>query len=385
MTVGTVLRPYGDTTGDGQVQVSFTLPLAFGNEEERALAEGAALQLAGKMGLEPAMVVHAKAMGPDFTFFIVYGRVSHLVDISAVTVARREFPLLSPAEINLRVRAGLGRKLVVLGACIGTDAHTVGIDAILNVKGHAGEKGLEYYREIRVVNLGAQVDVADLVARARAERADAVLVSQVVTQREAHLAGARALSASFRADYPEGPPLLVVGGPRFDPAMAAGLGVDKIFGRGTTPREVASYLVHALAPEPVAADGRCGVTGQHDGVAVTHRRYVPASHAHYGGNLVDGAYVLGLFGDVATEVAIRTDGDEGLFASYSDVQFRAPVLAGDVIEVTATVLRTGRRSRDLAFEARVVCRADPGQSPSASVVLAEPLIAVTATGTIVVP
>jgi beta-lysine 5,6-aminomutase beta subunit len=251
---GTVLRPYGDTTGDGQIQVSFTLPLAFGNEEERALAEGAALQLAGRMGLEPAMVVHAKAMGPDFTFFIVYGRVSHLVDISAITVARREFPLLSPAEINLRVRAGLGRKLVVLGACTGTDAHTVGIDAILNVKGHAGEKGLEYYREIKVVNMGAQVDVADLVTRARAERADAVLVSQVVTQREAHLAGARALSAEFRAAYPAGGPLLVVGGPRFDPGMAAELGVDKIFGRGTTPREVASYLVHALAPEPAAAE-----------------------------------------------------------------------------------------------------------------------------------
>jgi 3-aminobutyryl-CoA ammonia-lyase len=132
------------------------------------------------------------------------------------------------------------------------------------------------------------------------------------------------------------------------------------------------------------------MTGQprgdkHRGIAVTHRRYVAASHAHYGGNLVDGAYVLGLFGDVATEVAIRTDGDEGLFASYSDVQFRAPVLAGDVIEVTATVIRTGNRSRDLAFEARVLCRADPGQSASASVVLAEPLIAVTATGTIVVP
>jgi beta-lysine 5,6-aminomutase beta subunit len=250
----TVIRPYGDTTGDGQVQVSFTLPLAFGNEEERALAEGAALQLAGQMGLEPAMVVHAKAMGPDFTFFIVYGRVSHLVDMSAVTVARREFPLLSPAEINLRVRSGLGRKLVVLGACIGTDAHTVGIDAILNVKGHAGEKGLEYYREIKVVNLGAQVDVTDLVVRAQAERADAVLVSQVVTQREAHLAGARALSAAFREACPEGRPLLVVGGPRFDPAMAAGLGVDKIFGRGTTPREVASYLVHALAPEPAPAE-----------------------------------------------------------------------------------------------------------------------------------
>ena len=88
------------------------------------------------------------------------------------------------------------------------------------------------------------------------------------------------------------------------------------------------------------------------GLVVTHRRYVPYSHAHYGGNLVDGAYVLGLFGDVATEVCIRTDGDEGLFASYADVQFRAPVQAGDVLEVTATVTRVGTRSRDLDLEAR---------------------------------
>jgi 3-aminobutyryl-CoA ammonia-lyase len=121
------------------------------------------------------------------------------------------------------------------------------------------------------------------------------------------------------------------------------------------------------------------------GVIVVHRRYVPYSHAHYGGNLVDGAYVLGLFGDVATEVCIQTDGDEGLFASYSDVQFRAPVIAGDVIEVSATVARVGTRSRDLAFEAVVICRADPGRGPSASVVLAEPMVAVTATGTVVVP
>src|SRR6266542_3038932 len=252
---GPVVRPYGDTTGDGQVQVSFTLPVPFGSEDERALAEGAALQLAGKMGLDPAMVVHAKGMGPDFTFFIVYGRTGHLVDLSAVTITRRAFPLLSPAEINLRVRSGLGRKLVVLGACIGTDAHTVGIDAILNVKGHAGEKGLEYYREVRVVNLGAQVEVTDLGARSRAERADAVLVSQVVTQRDAHLANARELAAAFAASGPLRP-LLVVGGPRFDPGTAAAVGVDKIFGRGTTPGEVASYLAHALAPAAPARGGQ---------------------------------------------------------------------------------------------------------------------------------
>jgi 3-aminobutyryl-CoA ammonia-lyase len=125
--------------------------------------------------------------------------------------------------------------------------------------------------------------------------------------------------------------------------------------------------------------------GPAEGLSVTHRHYVPASHAHYGGHLVDGAYVLGLFGDVATEVAIRIDGDESLFASYSDVQFLAPVLAGDVIEATAAVVRVGTRSRELAFEARVVCRAEPGRGPSASRVLDEPLIVVTATGTIVVP
>jgi 3-aminobutyryl-CoA ammonia-lyase len=118
---------------------------------------------------------------------------------------------------------------------------------------------------------------------------------------------------------------------------------------------------------------------------VTQRRYVPYSHAHYGGNLVDGAYVLGLFGDVATEMCIRTDGDEGLLAGYSDVRFRAPVRAGDVIEVTATLTRRGRRSRVMAFEARVVCRARPDRGESAAEVLAEPVVAVIAAGTVVVP
>jgi 3-aminobutyryl-CoA ammonia-lyase len=121
------------------------------------------------------------------------------------------------------------------------------------------------------------------------------------------------------------------------------------------------------------------------GLSVTHRRYVTYRDAHYGGNLVDGAYVLGLFGDVATEASIQMDGDEGLLASYSDVQFRAPVRAGDVIEVTATVTAVGRRSRTMSFEARVTCRADPARGDSAARVLAEPVTVVTATGTVVVP
>ena len=147
---GNVVRPYGDTTGDGMVQVSFTLPV---QADKRA--EGAAVQLANKMGIDPAMVVHAKPMGPDFTFFVVYGRVNHLVDVSKVEVVERDYPLLTPKEANAAIKRSLRRRLVVVGACIGTDAHTVGIDAILNIKGFAGEKGLEYYREMSVANLGA--------------------------------------------------------------------------------------------------------------------------------------------------------------------------------------------------------------------------------------
>ena len=192
-----IIRPYGDTTGDGMVQLSFTLPLSSIGSHSK-VAEGAAAQLANKMGMDPALVVHAKAMGPDFTFFVVYGPVNHLVDPSKVEVIERDYPLLSPKEVNLAIRKTLRRRLTIVGACIGTDAHTVGIDAIMNIKGFAGEKGLKYYRELKVVNLGAQVAVPELVRRAKAEKADAILVSQVVTQREAHVLNTKEMSAAFR-------------------------------------------------------------------------------------------------------------------------------------------------------------------------------------------
>lgn len=127
---------------------------------------------------------------------------------------------------------------------------------------------------------------------------------------------------------------------------------------------------------------------QHDeplGLTVTHRRYVPYSHAHYAGSLVDGAYGLGLFGDVATEVCIRIDGDEGLFASYSDVQFKAPLRAGDVVEAEAVVTRVGTRSRTLDLTLKVISRSLPARADSAAEVLPEPIVAITATGVVVVP
>ena len=121
------------------------------------------------------------------------------------------------------------------------------------------------------------------------------------------------------------------------------------------------------------------------GFSVTHRRYVPYAHAHYGGNLVDGAYGLALFGDVATDLAIHTDGDESLLAGYSSVEFLAPIQAGDVVEVTATLTRVGNRSRDIDFEARVLCRAAPERGSSAADVLDPPLVATKAKATVVVP
>jgi 3-aminobutyryl-CoA ammonia-lyase len=127
------------------------------------------------------------------------------------------------------------------------------------------------------------------------------------------------------------------------------------------------------------------MTDERTGMTAVHRRYVPYSHAHYAGHLVDGAYGLGLFGDVATELCIRSDGDEGLFASYSDVQFKAPVRAGDVVEIRATLSRVGTRSRTIDFELLVVARGRPEDGVASAAILDEPIVATTATGVVVVP
>ena len=122
------------------------------------------------------------------------------------------------------------------------------------------------------------------------------------------------------------------------------------------------------------------------GTKVVHRRYVPYSHAHYAGNLVDGAYSLGLFGDVATEMCILTDGDEGLFASYDDVQFKAPVRAGDVLEITCELIKAGTRSRVMEFAVYVVARGAATEArPGAAELLEAPILATSARGTVVVP
>jgi 3-aminobutyryl-CoA ammonia-lyase len=118
---------------------------------------------------------------------------------------------------------------------------------------------------------------------------------------------------------------------------------------------------------------------------VVIRLRMSAHDAHYGGNLVDGARMLALFGDVATELLIRSDGDEGLFASYDSVEFLAPVYAGDYIEAEGRIVRFGNRSRGMTFEARKVIAARPERSPSAADVLEPPLVVCRARGTCVAP
>jgi beta-lysine 5,6-aminomutase beta subunit len=240
------ITPYGDATGDGQVQLSFTLPVA---ESERARL--AALALVKKMGFGKAQVAHMKAMGPDYTFFVVYGSTTHTIDPDEIEVTEREYPLLTYPEVNRVLRETLKRRLVVVGACTGTDAHTVGLDAILSMKGFAGDHGLEYFPEMRVVNMGAQVAPDDIVTTVKSEGADAVLVSQVVTQRDAHVYHLREVRDALEGAGLRERVVLVGGGPRFSPEQAAELGYDRIFGRATKPSEVASFLAWAVARRAV--------------------------------------------------------------------------------------------------------------------------------------
>jgi len=235
------LRAYGDREGDGVVQLSFTLrvePDPIGKEAARVFAEA--------HGLSKVLVVCMERCGPQHTYFVAYGQSKHEVALHKIAVPVAEFPVLEPKEIDKVLEKLLGRKLVVVGACTGTDAHTVGIDAILNMKGYAGDKGLESYTWIDAYNLGAQMENEALVARAQAVNADAILVSQVVTQRDCHAENGRALIELLKSKGLRQRFILLFGGPRIDHKLALQLGFDAGFGPGTLPRIVASFLVHSL-------------------------------------------------------------------------------------------------------------------------------------------
>ncbi len=235
------LRAYGDRANDGMVQLSFVLELS-----PSARAREAGKRFAEMHGLRDPIVATMEACAEGFSFFVVYGHSSHAVDPAAIDVAELKTDSLSRDQIEERVRTRLARKIVVVGACTGSDAHTVGIDAILNYKGYAGDKGLESYKGFEVYNLGAQVENDQLAARARALRADAILVSQVITQRNCHKENGRALVELLEQQGWRSDVTLLFGGPRVDHQLALELGFDAGFGPGPKPSDVASYLVERL-------------------------------------------------------------------------------------------------------------------------------------------
>ncbi|GAC1598808.1 MAG: B12-binding domain-containing protein [Myxococcales bacterium] len=250
-----LIRPYGDRKDDGVVQVSFVLPVPVSEK-----AKEAAALVAKKMGLAHVLVACMEPSGDDYSFFVVYGRTSLTVDFAAIEVPVVLHRKHGFDELNAAVQRDFGRRLVVVGACIGTDSHTTGIDAIMNMKGFAGDYGLERYPQFRAVNLGSQVEPAALVARAKAEGADAILVSKVVTQRDVHKEDARALIELARQEKIFETTIFLFGGPRVDHKTALELGFDAGFGPGTKPSDVANFVYYRMlersgrapAPQPTA-------------------------------------------------------------------------------------------------------------------------------------
>ncbi len=236
------VKPYGDTLGDGAVQLSFTLPI-----EWSETADEAARRLVGKMGFSDVAVVDGRAIASGFSFFVVYARTPVSVDVSTIRAPAANREALTMEQVDELIAKRVGRKVKVVGACIGTDAHTVGIDAILNMKGYKGDYGLERYRGFEVYNLGSQIAVEDVVRFAGEHRADAILASQVVTQKGSDVANFTALAELLEAENLRERTLLIAGGPRVTNVLAAELGYDAGFGRGTLPSDVATFIARRLA------------------------------------------------------------------------------------------------------------------------------------------
>jgi beta-lysine 5,6-aminomutase beta subunit len=232
-----VIRAYGDRQGDGMVQMSFTLPIA-----PSAKAKEAAKKFAELHGLAEPLITTMEECAKGYTFFVAYGHSKHSVDLDTVEAIELENTVLTREEIETRGKK-FGRKIVVVGACTGSDAHTVGIDAMLNYKGFSGDKGLESYKAFDTHNMGAQVENTELLARARAVKADAILISQVITQRNCHKENASAFVEMTKHEGLRSQFLLLLGGPRIDHKLALELGFDAGFGPGTKPGEVASLLI----------------------------------------------------------------------------------------------------------------------------------------------
>ncbi len=237
----TRIKAYGDTMNDGKVQISFTLPV---EDSEKSIV--AAKILALKMGLEDPTVVYHASLDKDFTFFVVYGSLIHTIDFTKIQVESVDVEVMSKEEINEYIKENLNRKVLVLGASTGSDAHTVGIDAIMNMKGFAGHYGLEGYEMIEAYNLGSQVTNEEFVKKAIELNADVLLVSQTVTQKNIHVKNLTNLVELLEAEGIRDQVILICGGARISNELAKELGYDAGFGPGTYAEIVATYFIKEI-------------------------------------------------------------------------------------------------------------------------------------------
>lgn len=235
------IKPYGDTMNDGKTQISFTLPVPCNDESIEA-----AKQLLKKMGFENPQVVFYKELTKGFTFFNCYGNCTHTVDFTSIHVQKVESNVMSMEETDAFIKEHIGRKLIVVGASTGTDAHTVGIDAIMNMKGYAGHYGLERYEMIEALNMGSQVPNEEFIAKAIELNADVLLVSQTVTQKDVHIKNMTELVEMLEAEGLRHKVILVCGGPRISHELAKELGYDAGFSMNSYADDVASYIAEEM-------------------------------------------------------------------------------------------------------------------------------------------
>jgi beta-lysine 5,6-aminomutase beta subunit len=235
------VKPYGDTMNDGKVQLSFTLPIPCTDE-----AVEAAKELMRKMGFDNPQVVFTKELKEGFTFFNCYGTCTYTVDYSAIFVPKVESTTWNMQETDTFIKKEIGRSIVVIGASTGTDAHTVGIDAIMNMKGYAGHYGLERYEMFDALNMGSQVSNEDFIRKAIELKADVLLVSQTVTQKDAHVKNMVELVELLEAEGLRNKLLLICGGPRISHELAKELGYDAGFGINSYADDVASFIAQEM-------------------------------------------------------------------------------------------------------------------------------------------
>ena len=237
----TRIKPYGDTMNDGKVQLSFTLPV---KDDDKGAA--AAVLMAQKMGLADPNVALRQKLDENFTFYVVYGATTHSVNYNEIEVLTVADEAMSMEETNEYIKEHIGRKLVVVGASTGTDAHTVGIDAIMNRKGFAGHYGLERYEMVEAYNLGSQVPNEEFLRKAAEVNADVVLVSQTVTQKDVHIKNLTEFIELAEAEGVRDKYIFCCGGARITHALAKELGYDAGFGAGTYADDVATFCSKEL-------------------------------------------------------------------------------------------------------------------------------------------